>query len=111
MKRTRVLTMGFSAVLVAAGAAVMPAAAWADGTTATCGPYPLQACPPPPPQFGGTGSSEPTPPTSSAIAFSDASGGSLPFTGADIEQMAAVGGTALVLGSVLVARKRRRARA
>jgi LPXTG-motif cell wall-anchored protein len=113
MKRTKVLALGFSTALCAAGAAIMPAAAWADSTTTTCTPstYPLVTCPP---TYGGSGGSITPPvdaPAPSAIAFSNASSGALPFTGADIEQMAAVGGTALVLGSVLVARKRRRARA
>ncbi len=114
MKRTKVLAFGFCAALCAGGAAVMPAVAWADSGTTTCTPsaYPLVTCPPP--SYGGSGgSTTPTPvtPASSAIAYTNASAGSLPFTGADIEQMAAVGGTALILGSVLVARKRRRVRA
>ncbi len=113
MKRTKVLAFGFCAALCAGGAAVMPATAWADSGTTACTPsaYPLVTCPPP--SYGGSGGSitpTPTTPAPSAIAYTSASG-DLPFTGADIEQMAAVGGSALLLGSVLVARKRRRVRA
>ena len=41
-------------------------------------------------------------------AATSAAGGSLPFTGADIEELSVAGGVALVLGGVLVRRSRRR---
>jgi len=115
--RTKVLGLGLCAtsVLFAGATMVMPSVSWADTpsypgctSTATSGP----SCTPPsggntvtvPPATTGQVVFTPTEPVTSASA-------ALPFTGADIEQMTAVGGTALVLGSVLVVRRRRRAKA
>jgi LPXTG-motif cell wall-anchored protein len=39
------------------------------------------------------------------------SGGNLPFTGADIEELTAIGGGALLVGGILVRRSRNRRRA
>lgn len=112
MKQSKLLAFGFCATLGFAGlAAAIPSASWADSTT--CPNYPLVTTCNTPPTYGSTGGS--TPPTAgvtepSGVAFTNSTG-ALPFTGADIEQMAVVGGSALMVGSVLVARKRRRARA
>jgi LPXTG-motif cell wall-anchored protein len=109
--RTKVLGLGLCATsLWFAGAAlVMPSASWAD-TPSYPGCTTTSCTPPSSGSNGGTTAPAgqvvftPTEPVTSASS-------ALPFTGADIEQMTAVGGTALVLGSVLVARRRRRARA
>jgi len=53
---------------------------------------------------GGT----PTPSVTPAVS---ASSSNLPFTGADIEQLAAIGGGAVLIGGLLVVRSRRRANA
>lgn len=57
------------------------------------------------------GATSTTPPTQSPAAVSPAttpaSSSSLPFTGADIEQMAGVGVGAVLLGSILIRRRRR----
>ena len=101
MIRTKMLALGFGVTLGLTGlAAGMPTSSFAS--TTAC-PYPLTTCSTP----GVT-----TPPTTvpDAIAFTN-DGTSLPFTGADIEQLSAVGGAALIGGTLLVARSRRRRRA
>jgi hypothetical protein len=61
---------------------------------------------------GSSGSGSGTSGSSAAKAQQTASsGGSLPFTGADIEEMTAFGAGALLIGGVLVRRSRQRRRA
>jgi LPXTG-motif cell wall-anchored protein len=80
-------TFGAGAV---AGAVMAPAAAVAD-TTCYTGCTPII-----PPNDGGT--------TVQPVTTSDAG---LPFTGGDVEQLAAIGGGAVLLGGLLIRRRRR----
>jgi LPXTG-motif cell wall-anchored protein len=82
-----VATLGASAV----AAVIVPAAAFADTTCYT-------GCVPPQVTTNDGGTVAPA---------TDASDGGLPFTGADIEQMAAIGGGAVLVGALLVRRRRR----
>lgn len=101
MIRTKVLALGFGVTLGLTGiAAAIPTTSWA----ADCPTYPASTCITPgvtiPPATTSTGN----------VAFTN-DGSALPFTGADIEQLSAVGGVALIGGTLLVARSRRRRRA
>jgi hypothetical protein len=66
-------------------------------------------------KVSGVGSSSATRSTSGVQAQTTqatrASSGSLPFTGADIEELAVIGGAGLVVGGVMMRRGRRRRRA
>ncbi|HEY7948609.1 MAG TPA: hypothetical protein VID75_13105 [Acidimicrobiales bacterium] len=89
--KMRWLGLGLGTVLTLAGVVVPSVTASADSTCYT-------GCSSPPPS-----SHQPTPATKVSVA-SDG----LAFTGADIEEMTALGAGALVVGGVLVRRSRRR---
>ncbi|HVC71025.1 MAG TPA: hypothetical protein VNC61_12290 [Acidimicrobiales bacterium] len=90
--KIRWLGIGLGTVLTFAGVVVPSVTASADSTCYT-------GCSSPPPS-----SHEPTPATKTVSVSSDG----LAFTGADIEEMTALGAGALVVGGVLVRRSRRR---
>lgn len=95
-------SLGAVAVVMAMS---VPTVAYAD-TTSSC--YPATSCAPPttaPPSSSTGGSAQQVQPSTAAASSS------LPFTGADIEQLAAIGGGAILIGAVLVRRSRRRAHA
>jgi LPXTG-motif cell wall-anchored protein len=83
---------------VVATVVTVPKAAFADTTGYVGGVPPSQT------SSGGSNAVEPV-----TSASSDAPDG-LPFTGADIEQLAAIGGGAILAGGLLVHRRRRRSR-
>ncbi|MGA2035996.1 MAG: LPXTG cell wall anchor domain-containing protein [Acidimicrobiales bacterium] len=96
-----VSTFGVGAV---AAAVMAPTAALASSTASSSTCAASSTC-----YVGGTPSgdslaSEPVAPATSAS--SDGPDG-LPFTGADIEQLAAIGGGAILIGGLLVRRRRR----
>jgi hypothetical protein len=93
--KMRLLGLGLGTALTLAGVMVPAVAASADSTCYT-------ACPAPPPS-----GHQPTPVTKTDAVSSSA----LAFTGADIEEMTAIGAGALVVGGVLMRRNRRRNRA
>jgi hypothetical protein len=100
--KSKLLGLGLGLTLSTLGVAAVPAAAaFADAPT-TCYTGCSTAMTSPPPTV-------PTPlvttPTVEPKAQSTAS--SLPFTGADIEEMAAVGAGALLVGGLMVRRSRR----
>ncbi len=97
MKRTFLLATGLAS---AAGVLAVPSIALAQSTCT----YPFAGCTPTTPT-GGTTPSTPAPATKAATSSS------LPFTGADVEQLAAIGGVAIIAGGLLVRRSRRRANA
>ncbi|HXQ58832.1 MAG TPA: hypothetical protein VN799_02005 [Acidimicrobiales bacterium] len=90
--KIRWLGLGLGTVLTLAGVVVPSVTASADSTCYT-------GCSSPPPS-----SQEPTPVVKTVSVSSSA----LAFTGADIEEMTALGAGALVVGGVLVRRSRRR---
>ena len=92
-----VSTLGAGVVVVAVA---VPTAAYADPTCYT-------GCPPSQTAGGDGPAAVPVEPATSVT--SDASGG-LPFTCADIEQLAAIGGGAVLAGGLLAHRRRRRSR-
>lgn len=85
----------------AVGVVAVPSIALAQSTCT----YPFAGCTPTTPT-GGT-----TPSTPAVAPATKAASSSLPFTGADIEQLAAIGGVAIVAGGLLIRRSRRRANA
>jgi hypothetical protein len=96
--KIRLLGLGLGSVLTLAGVMVPAVQANADSTCYTgCS----TTTPPPPSRH------DPLPVTKTVSVSS----GALAFTGADIEQMTAIGGGALLMGGVLVRRSRRRSRA
>jgi hypothetical protein len=88
------LGLGLGTVLTLAGVVVPSVAASADSSTCYTG------CPAPPPS-----SHDGPPPVTKAVKVTSTN---LAFTGADIEEMTALGAGALVVGGVLVRRSRRR---
>jgi LPXTG-motif cell wall-anchored protein len=82
---------------VVATVVTVPKAAFADTTGYVGGT--------PPPQTSSDGSNAVEPVTSAKDGPGD-----LPFTGADIEELAAIGGGAILAGGLLVHRRRRRSR-
>lgn len=96
-----VSALGTAALTVALSA---PNAAFAD---TTCYPASSLSCtttttlPTTAQAQAQTQATDPTPPATSASA-------GLPFTGADVEQLAAIGGGAILLGGILLRRGRRR---
>ena len=104
MKR-KLLGLGFGVALSTVGVVVAPAAAFADATCYT-------GCSTP-----QTGNNPGNPVTPSAPAQaqtqppSNPASGGLPFTGADIAEMTAVGAGAVLVGGVLVQRSRRQRQA
>jgi len=89
--KTRLLGLGVGTILTLAGVMVPAVAAHADSSCYT-------ACTP-------TQSTGPAPDANDAHAVSSSD---LAFTGADIEEMTAIGAGALVVGGVLLRRNRRR---
>jgi len=100
MKR-KILGLGLGLAVSALGVVAVPTMASAD--TSTC----YTGCSTP---GGGTTPVQPVVTPLVAPTQEPASGG-LPFTGADIEGMAAVGAGALLVGGVLVRRSRRHGQA
>jgi hypothetical protein len=99
-------TLGVAAAAVPATAAFADTTCYTGCTTAITSP-PTTA---PTPQVAPTVVTTPAPtPTEPPVVKAAAS--SLPFTGADIEEMAAVGAGALLVGGLLVRRSRRVRRA
>src|SRR5215472_12993556 len=102
MKR-KLLGLGFGVALSTAGVVLAPAAAFADATCYT-------GCSTP-----STGNNNPATPSAPAQAQtqppSNPASGGLPFTGADIAEMAAVGAGAVLVGGALVQRSRRQRQA
>jgi hypothetical protein len=103
--KSKLLGLGLGLTLSTLGVAAVPAtAAFADTTcytgctTATSSPTPTTPV--------VTVVTAPVEPKTTSTA-----GGALPFTGADIGEMAAVGAGALVVGGVMVRRSRRVRRA
>jgi hypothetical protein len=105
--KSKLLGLGMGLTLSALGVAAVPAAAaFADTAPSTC--------------YTGCTTSITSPPTipitttvvtEPAPIAKTAAGASLPFTGADIEEMAAVGAGALMVGGLMVRRSRRVRRA
>jgi hypothetical protein len=94
----KLLGLGLGVALSTFGVIVAPAIAYADTTCYT-------GCSAP-------SNNVVTPPASPAVvAHSDPASGGLAFTGADIGEMAAIGGGALLVGGALVQRSRRQRRA
>jgi hypothetical protein len=103
--KSKLLGMGLGLTLSALGVVAVPAAvAYADtpAQPATC----YTGCTTP---AMGTSTPIPAPlPLTTPIApVQEPAAGGLPFTGADIEGMAAVGAGALILGGFMVRRSRR----
>ncbi|HLI73188.1 MAG TPA: hypothetical protein VKU86_04860 [Acidimicrobiales bacterium] len=101
MKR-KLLGLGFGMALSTVGVVVAPAVAFADSTCYT-------GCSTP-----NTGSTPVTPSAPAAAQTqppSEPASGGLPFTGADIAEMTAVGAGAVLVGGVLVQRSRRQRQA
>jgi hypothetical protein len=99
--------------LVAVGAALfvlaLPTVAWAASATQTTCSYPNQNCQPPATVLGETQTSSGGSPT--AVEGAQASNGSsLPFTGADIAGLTAIGVVAIGVGYVMHRRARTRTR-
>jgi len=102
--KKKILGMGFGLTMATLGVVAVPATvAFADTSTAPSTCYtgcsaPQQVTPP---------VTEPPSAPITAPPVAAPTQASLPFTGADIEGMAAIGAGALVLGGVLVRRSRR----
>jgi hypothetical protein len=94
MARKALIGAGLAATSLGIVAITVPTPAFADSTCYT-------GCTPPPPT-GGNGGGTP------AKVATAASSSSLPFTGADVEELAAIGGAAILLGGLMVRRSRRR---
>lgn len=101
--KTKLLGLGLGLVMSAA-VVVVPSAAFADTTCYTGCSGPTSGVTTPP-------TSTPAPAQAPIEPVAAPTSGGLPFTGADIEGMAAVGAGALVLGGVMVRRSRRHSRA
>ena len=102
----KLLGLGFGAALSVFGVVAIPSAAFADSTCYTgCST----------PSSGSNNSVTPAAPSAPAAAQtappSNPASGGLAFTGADIAEMAAVGGGALLVGGALMQRSRRQRRA
>ncbi|HLM96866.1 MAG TPA: hypothetical protein VK283_11165 [Acidimicrobiales bacterium] len=106
--KSKLLGLGLGLTMSALGVAAVPAAAaFADTSVqpATC----YTGCTTP-----ATGTSTPVtvaPQPLQVAPVQEPAASGLPFTGADIEEMAAVGAGALVLGGVMVRRSRRQRQA
>jgi hypothetical protein len=90
--RTRLLGLGLGLTLTVAGVMVPAATASADSTCYT----------------GCTPTTEPGGPAPAEPVAAKVSSSELAFTGADIEEMTAIGAGALIVGGVLLRRNRRR---
>lgn len=105
--KSKLLGLGLGLTLSTLGVAAVPAtAAFADTTCYTGCTTAVTS----PPQVTPTVVTTP-PAAEPAPASTPVSGGALPFTGADIEEMAAVGAGALLVGGLMVRRSRRVRRA
>ena len=103
--KSKLLGLGLGLTLSALGVAAVPAAAaFADTAPTTCYTGCTTAITSPPVTPVVT---QATPVVEPAPIAKVAGGGSLPFTGADIEEMAAVGAGALLVGGLMVRRSRR----
>jgi hypothetical protein len=101
--KSKLLGLGLGLTLSTLGVAAVPAtAAFADTTCYTGCSSPTSG---PAPMVTPTVVTNPAP--TQAPTLAKASGGALPFTGADISEMAAVGGGALLVGGLMVRRSRR----
>jgi hypothetical protein len=100
--KKKLLGLGLGVVMSAAVVA-LPTAAFADTTCYVTGCSQSQG--------GVTPQVVSTPPAVAPVEPQQAASGGLPFTGADIEEMAAVGAGALLVGGALVRRSRRHSRA
>jgi hypothetical protein len=96
--KIRLLGLGLGSILTLAGVMVPAVTASADSGTCYTGCTPTT-----PPPSGH----DPLPVTKTVSVSSSA----LAFTGADIEEMTAIGGGALLVGGLMVRRSRRRSRA
>ena len=111
--KARHLLVGGGMIVASVGAtlATVPVTAYAatpsDASCYTCAPPQTKTTDPNQLPFTPTGG---TTPTASNATQQQSSITSLPFTGADVEEIAAVGGAAVVAG-VLLSRRRRRAQA
>ena len=101
MKR-KLLGLGFGVALSTVGVVVAPAAAFADATCYTGCSTPQTGTNPVTPSAPAQAQTQPP---------SNPASGGLPFTGADIAEMTAVGAGAVLLGGVLVQRGRRQRQA
>ena len=97
--KSKLLGLGLGLALTTVGVAAVPAtAAFADSTCYTGCTTPATS--PPSTPLVSQPAAVPVEPTAAGAA-------SLPFTGADIEGMAAIGAGALVAGGLMVRRSRR----
>jgi hypothetical protein len=107
-KKSKLLGLGLGLTLATLGVAAVPAAAaFADTAPTTCYTGCTTAITSPP----VTTATVTTPVTEPAPIAQTQAGSTLPFTGADIEEMAAVGAGALMVGGLMVRRSRRVRRA
>ncbi|MGD0378691.1 MAG: hypothetical protein ABSC30_01775 [Acidimicrobiales bacterium] len=104
--KSKILGLGLGLTLGAFGVAAVPAsAAFADGATpTTCYTGCTTVITSPPPTTPTPQVTTPAPEPKLAVSAGSAS---LPFTGADIEEMAAVGAGALLVGGFMVRRSRK----
>jgi len=100
--KKRLLGLGLGLAISTAGVVAVPTMAFADSTcyTGCSGP-----------SGGVTTQVEPAPVSAPIEPVAAPASGGLPFTGADIEGMAAIGAGALVLGGVMMRRGRRHGQA
>jgi uncharacterized surface anchored protein len=106
--KSKLLGLGLGLTLSTLGVAVVPAtASFADTTCYTGCTTPITSPPAPTPEVAPTVSTTPAPTPTTEPPVVKAAASSLPFTGADIEEMAVVGAGALVVGGLLVRRSRR----
>ena len=114
--KARHLLIGGGMIVASVGAALatMPvtanAASPSDTSCYTCSPPPPPTTDPNQLPFTPSGGTTPTSSSTNAnanVTQQQSSITSLPFTGADVEEIAVVGGGALVVGAVLTRRRRR----
>jgi len=105
--KSRLLGLGLGLTMATLGVAAVPAAAaFADTAPSTCYTGCTTAITSPP-VTTATVTPVTTPVTEPAPIAQTQAGSTLPFTGADIEEMAAVGAGALMVGGLMVRRSRR----
>jgi len=104
--KSKLLGLGLGLTLCTLGVAAVPATAAFADTTCYTGCTTATSSPPQVTPVVTVVTAPPVEPAATSTA-----GGALPFTGADIGEMAAVGAGALVLGGVMVRRSRRVRRA
>jgi len=96
---------GLAVSALGAAAVMVPAAAYAQSCTYDSGGSVISCTPP------SQTTQQNVPPSANVQAATSASSSSLPLTGADIEELVAIGGSAILIGGLLVLRSRRRANA